>query len=296
MNKVYRSLLALALLMGAVPVLSALKSGAWQELRTATDAINGTPPTADSAFVPVYQGSVVLSPGEAHAVAFSAMPRDFSVDDSASALQLANPLDTEGDLFAIPPLRWESEQTPAISLVWADAATPDEPLNPQPVANKTFCAQNMAGGHYVVWPQLEDSSALPALYLITSTGTPHSNTVALTEQKVAIDVATAVGEPLSLSAVPMDDTLKAAKVKAGESITLTVTTRDCAGNVVGNTAFIITRSDALNRQNIVNNNAPVHVGDTELTTTATEYHGVTGADGKAIVTVTQANGPGVKLP
>ncbi|EPC2361039.1 TPA: DUF823 domain-containing adhesin [Citrobacter freundii] len=294
MNKVYRSLLALALLMGAVPVLSALKSGAWQELRTATDAINGTPPTADSAFVPVYQGSVVLSPGEAHAVAFSAMPRDFSVDDSASALQLANPLDTEGDLFAIPPLRWESEQTPAISLVWADAATPDEPLNPQPVANKTFCAQNMAGGHYVVWPQLEDSSALPALYLITSTGTPHSNTVALTEQKVAIDVATAVGEPLSLSAVPMDDTLKAAKVKAGESITLTVTTRDCAGNVVGNTAFIITRSDALNRQNIVNNNAPVHVGDTELTTTATEYHGVTGADGKAIVTVTQANGPGVK--
>lgn len=294
MNKVYRSLLALALLMGAVPVLSALKSGAWQELRTATDAINGTPPTADSAFVPVYQGSVVLSPGEAHAVAFSAMPRDFSVDDSASALQLANPLDTEGDLFAIPPLRWESEQAPVISLVWADAATPDEPLNPQPVANKTFCAQNMAGGHYVVWPQLEDSSALPALYLITSTGTPNSNTVALTEQKVAIDVATAVGEPLSLSAVPMDDTLKAAKVKAGESITLTVTTRDCASNVVGNTAFIITRSDALNRQNIVNNNAPVHVGDTELTTTATEYHGVTGADGKATVTVTQANGPGVK--
>lgn len=294
MNKVNRSLLALALLMGAVPVLSALKSGAWQELRTATDAINGTPPTADSAFVPVYQGSVVLSPGEAHAVAFSAMPRDFSIDDSASALQLANPLDTEGDLFAIPPLRWESEQAPAISLVWADAATPDEPLNPQPVANKTFCAQNMAGGHYVVWPQLEDSSALPALYLITSTGTPNSNTVALTEQKVAIDVAAAVGEPLSLSAVPMDDTLKAAKVKAGESITLTVTTRDCAGNVVGNTAFIITRSDALNRQNIVNNNAPVHVGDTELTTTATEYHGVTGADGKATVTVTQANGPGVK--
>lgn len=64
--------------------------------------------------------------------------------------------------------------------------------------------------------------------------------------------------------------------------------------MVGNTAFIITRSDALNRQNIVNNNAPVHVGDTELTTTATEYHGVTGADGKATVTVTRANGPGVK--
>lgn len=294
MKKVYRSLLALALLMGAVPVLSALKSGAWQELRTATDAINGTPPTADSAFVPVYQGSVVLSPGEAHAVAFSAMPRDFSVGDSASTLQLANPLDTEGDLFAIPPLRWESEQVPAISLVWADAATPDEPLNPQPVANKTFCAQNMAGGHYVVWPQLEDSSALPTLYLITSTGTPNSNTVALTEQKVAIDVAAAVGEPLSVSASNMDETLRAAKVKVGESITLTVTTHDCAGNVVGNTAFIITRSDALNRQNIVNNTAPVHVGDTELTTTATEYHGVTGADGKATVTVTQANGPGVK--
>ncbi|WP_342344241.1 adhesion domain-containing protein [Citrobacter sp. FP75] len=294
MNKVYRSLLALALLMGAVPVLSALKSGAWQELGLATDAINGTPPVADSAYVPVYQGSVVLTPGEAHAVAFSAMPRDFSVDDSASALQLTNPLDTEGDFFAIPPLRWESEQAPAISLVWADAATPDEPLNPQPVANKTFCVQNMSGGHYVVWPQLEDSSMLPALYLTTSTGTPNSNTVALTEQKVAIDVAAAVGEPLSVSASNMDETLRAAKVKVGESITLTVTTRDCAGNVVGNTAFIITRSDALNRQGVVNNTAPVHVGDTELTTMATEYHGVTGADGKATVTITQANGPGVK--
>ncbi|TKU08192.1 hypothetical protein FDW86_09800 [Citrobacter sp. wls828] len=294
MNKVYRSLLALALLIGAVPVLSALKSGAWQELRTATDAINGTPPVADSAFVPVYQGSVVLSPGEVHTVPFSTMPRDFSVDDSASALQLTNPLDTEGDLFAIPPLRWESEQAPAISLVWADAATPDEPLNPQPIANKTFCAQNMAGGHYVVWPQLEDSSVLPALYLTTSTGTPNSNTVALTEQKVAIDIAAAVGEPLSVSASNMDEALQAAKVKAGESITLTITTHDCSGNVVGNTSFVITRNDAVNRQGVVNNTAPVHVGDTELTTTATEYHGVTDADGKATVTVTQANGLGVK--
>ncbi len=294
MNNVYRFLLALALLIGAVPVLSALKGGAWQELGATTDAINGTPPVADSAYVPVYQGSILLSAGEAHAVAFSAMPRDFSVGDSASMLQLVNPRDTEGDLFAVSPLRWGSEQAPSISLVWANAATPDEPLNPQPIANKTFCAQNMAGGHYVVWPQLEDSSALPALYLSTLTGAPNSNTVALTEQKVAIDIAAAVGEPLSLSATPMDNALKAAKVKVGESVTLSITTRDCSGNAVGNTAFAITRSDAVNRQNIVNNTAPVHVGDTELTTTATEYHGVTDADGKATVTVTQANGPGVK--
>ncbi|MDI5652106.1 DUF823 domain-containing adhesin, partial [Salmonella enterica subsp. enterica serovar Kentucky] len=34
----------------------------------------------------------------------------------------------------------------------------------------------------------------------------------------------------------------------------------------------------------------------ELTTTATEYHGTTNAEGGATVTVTQANGPGVKTP
>lgn len=46
----------------------------------------------------------------------------------------------------------------------------------------------------------------------------------------------------------------------------------------------------------MNNTAPVKLGTTELTTTATEYRGTTDANGVATVTVTQANGPGVKTP
>lgn len=45
---------------------------------------------------------------------------------------------------------------------------------------------------------------------------------------------------------------------------------------------------------MVNNTNPVHVGDTELTTVQTEYRGVTDAEGKATVVVTQDEGPGVK--
>nr|WP_258168920.1 Immunoglobulin-like domain BIg-containing protein [Salmonella enterica] len=39
---------------------------------------------------------------------------------------------------------------------------------------------------------------------------------------------------------------------------------------------------------------PVRVGNTELTTAQTEYHGVTDGQGNATVVVTQENGPGVK--
>ncbi|EDZ8425970.1 hypothetical protein S046_18080, partial [Salmonella enterica subsp. enterica serovar Give] len=100
----------------------------------------------------------------------------------------------------------------------------------------------------------------------------------------------------TLVADHLDESLNAAKVKAGESITLTVNTKGCNGEPAGNIAFVITRGDALNRQGVVNNTAPVRVGNTELTTTATEYHGTTNAEGVATVTVTQANGPGVKTP
>ncbi|WP_235784470.1 Immunoglobulin-like domain BIg-containing protein, partial [Salmonella enterica] len=41
--------------------------------------------------------------------------------------------------------------------------------------------------------------------------------------------------------------------------------------------FVIRRKDAENRQGVVNNANPVRVGDTELTTTQTEYRGVTDA-------------------
>ncbi|EAW0245220.1 hypothetical protein FGP36_04740, partial [Salmonella enterica] len=120
--------------------------------------------------------------------------------------------------------------------------------------------------------------------------------VEILNQKIAVDIAPAVGDPVTLAADHLDESLNAAKVKAGESITLTVNTKGCNGEPAGNIAFVITRGDALNRQGVVNNTAPVRVGNTELTTTATEYHGTTNAEGVATVTVTQANGPGVKTP
>lgn len=277
------------------PASAAVKSGTWQTLNSTTSAINGTVPLADGVTIPVYQGSIQLNADETNVVSYSAKPRDFSTDDNPSSMTVVNANDAEGDIFAVPPLRWES-QAPSIELVWADAQTPEEPLNPQPAANKTFCEQNMAGRAFVVWPKLETdtSTTAPALYLQTTTGTPFTNTVSLLSQKIPVTIAAAVDNPVSIVAEHYDDTLKAAKVKAGESITLTVTTHDCQGAAVGNAAFVITRGDALNRQGEVNNSAPIRVGDTELTTTATKYHGTTDANGNATITVTQDNGPGVK--
>ncbi|EEJ3969246.1 hypothetical protein BBL60_002987, partial [Salmonella enterica subsp. enterica serovar Gatuni] len=134
------------------------------------------------------------------------------------------------------------------------------------------------------------------LWLLTRTGVPYDSAVEILNQKIAVDIAPAVGDPVTLAADHLDESLNAAKVKAGESITLTVNTKGCNGEPAGNIAFVITRGDALNRQGVVNNTAPVRVGNTELTTTATEYHGTTNAEGVATVTVTQANGPGVKTP
>ncbi|EBX1354541.1 hypothetical protein DQ806_15995 [Salmonella enterica subsp. enterica serovar Okatie] len=297
-NNICRLLLALILAFGVAiaPASAQRKGGTWQELGASTDAINGTVPVADGAIMPVYQGSVMLTPDKTHQVGFAAMPKDFTVDDASSAMQVINPLDTEGDIFAIPSLFWENQQPPVAGLIWADAATPDEPLNPQPVANKTFCAQNMAGRHFVVWPEIDTSasSAIPALYLLTSTGVPDRNILPLLQQKVAIDIAPALSHPVSFSADHFDESLKAAKVKAGESITLTITSRGCDGEIKPNAPYIIVRNDAINRKKAINNTAPVHVGDTELTTTATEYHGTTDANGNATVTVTQDNGPGVR--
>ncbi|QVY00130.1 hypothetical protein GJ28_06015 [Salmonella enterica subsp. enterica serovar Give] len=271
-------------------------SGAWQELTEQTAAINGTPPQADSVTIPVYQGSVQLRSDAANSVDYSAKPSQFSTSDAGSALTLTNPHDTEGDIFANPPLVWQSDRIPSVTLVWADAATPDTPLSPQPSANLTFCEQNMAGRHLGVWPQLDTSTAVPPLWLLTRTGVPYDSAVEILNQKIAVDIAPAVGDPVTLVADHLDESLNAAKVKAGESITLTVNTKGCNGEPAGNIAFVITRGDALNRQGVVNNTAPVRVGNTELTTTATEYHGTTNAEGVATVTVTQANGPGVKTP
>lgn len=271
-------------------------SGAWQELTEQTAAINGTPPQADSVTIPIYQGSVQLRSDVANPVDYFAKPSQFSTSDAGSALTLTNPHDTEGDIFAVPPLAWQAERAPTVTLVWADAATPETPLSPQPSANLTFCEQNMVGRHLVVWPQLDTSTAIPPLWLLTRTGVPYNTAVEVLDQKFAVDIAPAMGDPVTLAADHLDESLNAAKVKVGESITLTVNTKGCNGEPVGNIAFVITRGDAQNRQGVVNNTAPVRVDSTELTTTATEYHGITNAEGVATVTVTQTNGPGVKTP
>ncbi|EAO2687930.1 hypothetical protein E2X65_22885 [Salmonella enterica] len=298
LHNIYCFLLALLLVASVCvePVFANLKGGTWQELGQSTEAINGTVPVADGAIMPVYQGSVMLTPDKTHQVGFTAMPKDFTVDDASSVMQVINPQDTEGDIFAIPSLSWENQQPPVAGLIWADAATPDEPLNPQPIANKSFCVQNMAGRHFVVWPEIDASASpiVPELYLLTSTGVPDRNVLPLLQQKIAIDIAPAVADPISLTASHFDETTKAAKVKVGESITLTITSRGCDGEIKPNVPFVIVRSDAVNRQKVVNNTAPVHVGDTELTTTAAEYHGTTDDNGQATVTVTQDNGPGVR--
>ncbi|KFC96458.1 RatA family protein [Leminorella grimontii ATCC 33999 = DSM 5078] len=267
----------------------------WQALDVSTSAINGTSPVADGAEIPIYLNDKLLDSKDAVSVDFSVKPGEFSANAALDAVTLANPQDVEGDLFAVPPqVRWENSSQPDFSLVWADAATPETPLNPQPAANLSFCAQNLAGRSLVVWPQIEQSAQAAILNLFTTTGSPNSGSVPLLEQRVMVNVAAAKNEPISVKANHFDAGLNAAKVKVGESITLTVTTKDCAGNAIGNAPFVITRSDALNRQGGINNASPVHVGDTELTSSTTEYHGVTDASGSATVTVTQNDGPGVK--
>lgn len=272
-------------------------SVSWQSLPTSTGEFNGTMPLADSASVPIYQGSIQLDPTKEHDVAFTAAPGNFSVDATASSMRLVNPHDTEGDLFSTPPLlHWENQTLPTVSLVWADAASPDTPLNPQPRPDRSFCAQNLAGRKLVAIPRFDQSEVLPILELFTITGFPNKGPVLLSEQQVMLNIAPAQGDLVTVKTAGYDKTLKAAKVKVGDSVTLTVTTQDCNGNAVGNIPFIIKRGDATNRQNAVNNSGPVSLDTTELTTTATEYQGTTNGSGIATIQVTQPRGAGVKTP
>ena len=290
LNKI---LVLCALLISAMLPGWSWAESAWQDSSDTVGEFNGTVPTADSASIPVYQGSVFLDPAKTHDVAFTAKPSEFSADVSVSKLLVTNPQDREGDIIATP--RWENQTPPAISLVWADAATPGTLLDPQPVADRSFCAQGLAGRSLVAWAQPDPQQTMP-LYLLTSTGYPYESVLTLADQKVTLKIAPAQGDLISVSAAGYDESSGAAKMTVGGSITLTVTTKDCVGNVVGNIPFVIKRKDAENRQGVVNNTAPVKLGTTELTTTATEYRGTTDANGVATVTVTQANGPGVKTP
>lgn len=277
--------------------VSVFAEAEWQTYPETTGEFNGTVPRADSASIPVYQGSIQLDPSKPHDIAFSAKPGEFSADDASSHLIVTNPQDSEGDIFAAPPaMRWENQTPPTITLVWADAETPDTPLNPQPVSGSSFCAQGLAGRSLVVWPQIDSQATVPLLYLLTMTGYPYEGVVPLSDKKVTLNIAPMQGDLVAVSVGDYDDTLGASKTTVDGSLTLTVTTKDCAGNVAGNIPFIIKRKDAVNRQGVVNNTAPVQLEKTELSTTATEYHGTTNADGTATVTVTQANGLGVKTP
>nr|WP_059258131.1 DUF823 domain-containing adhesin [Escherichia albertii] len=276
---------------------AALKGGQWQQPVMPTGAINGTAPFADSASVPVYQGSVQLDPTQTHDIANTAKPGEFSVDDTAANMILTNPQDTQGDLFDIPPLlRWENQTPPAVSLIWAEAATPDTPLNPQPRPDRSFCAQDLAGHTLVAWPQISQSQTIPQLNLFTLTGVPNEGVIPLSDQKVTLNIAQASGDLVTISVAGYDDTLKAAKTTVGGTLTLTVTTKDCVGNPAGNIPFSVKRKDAENRQGGVNNAGPVMLDTTELSTTATEYRGTTDENGTATIQVTQPNGPGVKTP
>lgn len=197
MNKVVHFLLTL-LIMFAVsiaPAQALLKGGTWQELNSVTGAVNGTAPLADGAIIPLYQGSTLLDPSKTHDIEFSAMPRDFSADATSTSMRAVNSTDTEGDLFSDPPtIAWENRQPPAMGLVWADAATPDTPLSPQPVPNLTFCAQNLAGRQLVAWAQVEDETNVPALWLFTNTGVPNYATIPLLSPKVALNIKPATAQ------------------------------------------------------------------------------------------------------
>lgn len=290
----FRSLLLSTLVCG-FSVLAEDDGHTWQEPAVSTGAVNGTAPLADGAIIPLYQGSTLLDPSKTHDIEFSAMPRDFSADATSTSMRAVNSTDTEGDLFSDPPtIAWENRQPPAMGLVWADAATPDTPLSPQPVPNLTFCAQNLAGRQLVAWAQVEDETNIPALWLFTRTGVPNYATIPLLSPKVTLNIKPALSDPVSVSGDHVDASFEASKVKVGESITLTVTTKACDGKPAINAPFVIRREDAINRQGVVNNANPVRVGNTELTTAQTEYHGVTDGQGNATVVVTQENGPGVK--
>lgn len=296
-KKIVNLLLALLTVFMALstPVQAVLKGGTWQKLNATTGAVNGTIPRADGAIIPVRQGSIQLDPRETHDIDFSVMPRDFSADATSTSMRAVNSADVEGDLFTTPPtIAWENQQPPTMGLVWADAATPDTPLSPQPVLNQSFCAQNLAGRTLVVWPQVEDEANVPALRLYTSTGVPNNAVIPLLSPKVTLNIKPAVSTPIMVSADRVDEALAASKARVGESITLTITTKSCDGGVAPDAPFVIRREEAKNRQGVVNDAHPVRVGTTELTTTQTEYHGVTDAQGNATVTVTQEQGPGVK--
>ena len=75
LNKI---LVLCALLISAMLPGWSWAESAWQDSSDTVGEFNGTVPTADSASIPVYQGSVFLDPTKTHEVAFTAKPSEFN--------------------------------------------------------------------------------------------------------------------------------------------------------------------------------------------------------------------------
>ena len=112
---------------------------------------------------------------------------------------------------------------------------------------------------------------------------------------------------VTLTSTAFDSTAKAAKVKKGEAMPVTVTVKDSAGKPVPNVAFTLRRGDASPRNSGATLYGDVAAMDditiqpssgaaTLLAVSGNEISGVTGADGTANFTVRQDNTPGYKTP
>lgn len=100
----------------------------------------------------------------------------------------------------------------------------------------------------------------------------------------------------------LDTTYNVVKAKKGEESVVRVTTKDAQGNLVGNTAFILTRANSVSRANA---SATMSVGSLTVTdawgntrnnfqSTSETIYGVTGADGATTLTLKQDNSTGLR--
>lgn len=101
--------------------------------------------------------------------------------------------------------------------------------------------------------------------------------------------------------VTLDTTYNVVKRKSEESV-VRVITKDAQGNLVGNTAFILTRANSVSR---ANSSATMSVGALTVTdawgntrnnfqSTSETIYGVTGADGSTTFTLKQDNSTGLR--
>ncbi len=158
-----------------------------------------------------------------------------------------------------------------------------------------LCAQNLAGRQLVARAQVEDETNVPALWLFTNTGVPNYATIPLLSPKVTLNIKPATDTPVTVSGDHVDSAFEASKVKVGRASPSPSPPKRATARPKA-TRRLSSAVKMRKTAGVVNNANPVRVGDTELTTTQTEYRGVTDANGNATVVVTQKEGPGVKTP